>query len=107
MYWLFQEWILYHTLLDEPIALNVLELSILLIGSLAEGLTIGYVIEHAMGRAMKPLERPALVMLLVFALTAVASAQEPVKDETQSRRGKQTMPKDLSSEVAGWVLGRV
>lgn len=47
MYWLFQEWFIYHTLLNEPIALNVLELSILLIGSLAEGLTIGYVIERA------------------------------------------------------------
>ena len=33
MYWVFQEWFIYHTLLREPIILNLLELTILLIGS--------------------------------------------------------------------------
>jgi len=37
MYWVFQEWFIYHTLLNEPILLNLLELTILLLGSLAEG----------------------------------------------------------------------
>lgn len=42
MFWLFQEWFIYHTLLDEPFLLNVLELLILLIGSLVEGLVIAF-----------------------------------------------------------------
>jgi hypothetical protein len=50
---------------------------------------------------MKTIERPALVMLLVLALTAVASAQKPVKDETPPHRGKQTMPKDLLKSLVG------
>jgi hypothetical protein len=40
MYWLFQEWFIYHTLLREPWLLNLLELTILLCGSLVEGCTI-------------------------------------------------------------------
>jgi len=40
MYWLFQEWFIYNTLLGEPLLLNVLELSILLLGSLVEGIVI-------------------------------------------------------------------
>ena len=40
MYWLFQEWFIYHTLLGEPLLLNFLELSILLLGSLVEGVII-------------------------------------------------------------------
>ena len=40
MYWVFQEWFIYHTLLQEPIVLNLLELTILLIGSFIEGLII-------------------------------------------------------------------
>ncbi|SRR6266540_1811413 len=42
MYWLFQEWFIYHTLLGEPILLNVLELAILLAGSLVEGMIIAF-----------------------------------------------------------------
>jgi len=42
MYWVFQEWFIYHTLLNEPILLNLLELTILLIGSLAEGIIIAW-----------------------------------------------------------------
>lgn len=42
MYWLFQEWFIYHTLLGEPYILNLLELAILLIGSMAEGLVIAF-----------------------------------------------------------------
>lgn len=42
MYWLFQEWFIYHTLLREPLLLNVFELMILLLGSLTEGLTIAF-----------------------------------------------------------------
>ena len=45
MYWLFQEWFIYNTLLGEPLLLNMLELAILLIGSLAEGFVIAAVLE--------------------------------------------------------------
>jgi hypothetical protein len=44
MYWLFQEWFIYNTLLNEPILLNALELSILLVGSLVEGTIIAFVL---------------------------------------------------------------
>lgn len=44
MYWLFQEWFIYHTLLGEPLLLNLLELLILLSGSLVEGLIIACVL---------------------------------------------------------------
>ena len=44
MYWLFQEWFIYNTLLGEPLLLNALELSILLLGSLAEGIIIAFVL---------------------------------------------------------------
>ena len=40
MYWVFQEWFIYHTLLREPLLLNLLELTILLAGSFVEGLII-------------------------------------------------------------------
>ncbi|WP_159518231.1 hypothetical protein [Sunxiuqinia indica] len=40
MYWVFQEWFVYHTLLQEPILLTFVELTILLFGSLIEGLII-------------------------------------------------------------------
>lgn len=42
MYWLFQEWFIYNTLLGEPLLLNVLELTILLLGSLVEGIIIAF-----------------------------------------------------------------
>jgi len=42
MFWLFQEWFIYHTLLGEPILLNLLELAILLVGSLVEGVIIAF-----------------------------------------------------------------
>jgi hypothetical protein len=42
MYWLFQEWFIYHTLLGEPLFLNLLELSILIVGSLVEGIVISF-----------------------------------------------------------------
>lgn len=44
MFWVFQEWFIYHTLLGEPILLNLFELLILLSGSLIEGLTIAFVL---------------------------------------------------------------
>ena len=44
MFWLFQEWFIYHTLLNEPWILNLLELTILLMGSLAEGLVIAFIL---------------------------------------------------------------
>lgn len=44
MYWVFQEWFIYHTLLAEPLVLNALELIILLLGSLVEGLVIAFVL---------------------------------------------------------------
>jgi len=40
LFWVFQEWFIYHTLLNEPLILNLLELTILLIGSFTEGLII-------------------------------------------------------------------
>ncbi len=46
MFWLFQEWFIYHTLLQEPIILNLLELLILLLGSLVEGLVIAFFLER-------------------------------------------------------------
>lgn len=49
MYWLFQEWFIYHTLLGEPLFLNFLELTILLIGSLAEGLVIAFFLARNSG----------------------------------------------------------
>ena len=42
MYWLFQEWFIYNTLLGEPLLLNVLELIILMLGSLVEGTVIAF-----------------------------------------------------------------
>ncbi len=42
MFWVFQEWFIYHTLLREPILLNALELVILLLGSLVEGVVIAF-----------------------------------------------------------------
>ncbi|MCI0506752.1 MAG: hypothetical protein L0Z73_11680 [Gammaproteobacteria bacterium] len=42
MYWLFQEWFIYNTLLEEPLLLNALELAILLAGSLIEGIVIAF-----------------------------------------------------------------
>ena len=44
MFWLFQEWFVYHTLLNEPFVLNLLELFILLLGSLVEGLVISFIL---------------------------------------------------------------
>mgnify|MGYP001567452000 FL=1 len=43
MFWVFQEWFIYHTLLNEPLILNALELVLLLIGSFVEGLIIAFV----------------------------------------------------------------
>jgi hypothetical protein len=47
MFWLFQEWFIYHTLLREPLLLNALELVILLLGSLVEGLVIAFLLARA------------------------------------------------------------
>lgn len=44
MFWVFQEWFIYHTLLGEPILLNLFELFILLFGSLVEGVVIALVL---------------------------------------------------------------
>lgn len=44
MYWLFQEWFIYHTLLAEPLLLNLLELVLLLGGSCVEGLVIAFLL---------------------------------------------------------------
>ena len=42
MYWVFQEWFIYNTLLGEPLILNLLELVILILGSLVEGIIISF-----------------------------------------------------------------
>jgi hypothetical protein len=47
MYWLFQEWFIYNTLLGEPLALNALELVLLLLGSLVEGSVIAFFLARA------------------------------------------------------------
>lgn len=44
MYWLFQEWFIYNTLLGEPLLLNILELTILMMGSLVEGAIISFIL---------------------------------------------------------------
>lgn len=46
LYWLFQEWFIYHTLLQEPLILNILELVLLLTGCLVEGLVIAFFLER-------------------------------------------------------------
>lgn len=45
-YWLAQEWFIYVTLLDEPVILALLELSILLAGSLVEGMVIACLVPY-------------------------------------------------------------
>jgi hypothetical protein len=49
MFWLFQEWFIYQTLLGEPLILNLLELSILLLGSLVEGAIIAFFLSTERG----------------------------------------------------------
>jgi len=44
MYWLTQEWFIYHTLLQEPLILNLLELAVLFLGSIVEGLVIAKIL---------------------------------------------------------------
>ena len=46
MYWVFQEWFIYHTLLQEPLLLCLLELVILLLGSLVEGVIISFIMSR-------------------------------------------------------------
>ncbi len=53
MYWLFQEWFIYHTLLAEPWLLNFLELAILLAGALCEGLVIAGALALKFGAQVK------------------------------------------------------
>jgi hypothetical protein len=51
MYWVFQEWFIYNTLLGEPILLNLLELGVLLLGSMVEGIVIAFFLERNDQRA--------------------------------------------------------
>lgn len=44
-YWLLQEWFIYVTLIGEPLSLALLELVVLLLGSLLEGLVIAKLVE--------------------------------------------------------------
>ena len=54
MYWLFQEWFIYNTLLGEPLLLNALELGILMLGSLVEGAVIAFFLARKLqGRSVK------------------------------------------------------
>lgn len=59
-YWLPQEWFIYHTLLGEPLLLNVVELVILLLGSLVEGVVISYVLGRWNGGAGGDREEPGV-----------------------------------------------
>ena len=43
MYWVFQEWFIFRTLLGEPVLLTLLELTLLVVGSFVEGLIIAFV----------------------------------------------------------------
>lgn len=56
MYWAPQEWFIYHTLLGEPLILNVLELSLLSVGCAVEGLVIARCLRRAsaVGGAASP-----------------------------------------------------
>jgi hypothetical protein len=51
MFWLFQEWFIYNTLLGEPLILNLVELAILLSGSLVEGIVIAFFLIRSEPRA--------------------------------------------------------
>ena len=42
MYWLFQEWFMFNALLREPLLLCLLEMVLLLIGSIVEGVVIAF-----------------------------------------------------------------
>ena len=42
MYWVFQEWFIFRTLLKEPVLLSLFELLLLLLGSFVEGLVISF-----------------------------------------------------------------
>jgi hypothetical protein len=55
MYWLFQEWFIYHTLLGEPLLLNLLELTILLAGSLIEGVIIARIVGASVDVTHRPM----------------------------------------------------
>lgn len=50
LYWVFQEWFVYHTLLQEPILLATVELAILLVGSLIEGMIISRFLDKEPGK---------------------------------------------------------
>lgn len=54
MYWVFQEWFIYHTLLGEPVLLNLLELTLLLVGSVTEGLLISFIMLRRYVRTSEP-----------------------------------------------------
>lgn len=56
MYWLFQEWFIYHTLLREPLLLNALELVVLLLGALMEGVVIAFLLRGVPARLAAPAE---------------------------------------------------
>lgn len=53
VYWLFQEWFVYHTMLGEPILLTLLELAILLAGSLIEGIIISFMVSGINHKTIK------------------------------------------------------
>lgn len=46
-FWLPQEWFIYHTLLGEPLILNTVELIVLLIGAMGEGLVISGILRRS------------------------------------------------------------
>ncbi|MFO1400137.1 MAG: hypothetical protein U1F30_02795 [Steroidobacteraceae bacterium] len=50
-YWLFQEWFIYVTLLQEPLSLAGVELLLLLAGSLVEGTVIAWLLRSTPGLA--------------------------------------------------------
>ena len=51
LYWVFQEWFIYHTLLNEPLILNLLELAVLLVGSIVEGIVIAWFLRNLVTKA--------------------------------------------------------
>lgn len=59
MYWVFQEWFVYHSLLGEPFVLAAFELLILLVGSVTEGVVIAALLRpRDAGEPSRPAGKP-------------------------------------------------
>ncbi len=50
IYWVFQDWFMFHTLLHEPVLLNIFQLTIMLFCSLTEGSIIAFILYQSSGK---------------------------------------------------------